>query len=188
MPSKRKTIRHNVQALLSGQLGAAVGTRVLATRARAIQLDELPCVSVYTRIENAEKLNEAPREHRRTLKLVVEIAARADATLDDTLDDLAQLVEERLALDPTLSGVAHDTEIAETATDLAGEGENLVGVCAVTFDVTYDTLAPDDISAGLSPLETVQAGYDLAPADGTLEAEDTIDLPQPEEPEEEETP
>lgn len=183
MSTKRKEIRQALTALLVAANIPNVMGKVYPSRARKIMPGELPVIAVYTRGEpTIEEFSQAPLEYKRHVNLVVEVIAKADENLDNTLDDIAQLVENVVFRNPTLSDKANDTRLSKIDEDILGEGETQFGACALTFDCTYLSYAPEDITADLPPLEEVNAKYDLAPVDGKIAAEDTIELPQPETP------
>ncbi len=74
-------------------LGATnAGSSVYASRVRPLISNgwqrELPAIIVYTMDEAGEIFNQAPREYRRRVELVVEIHAEGNDALDDTLDTL----------------------------------------------------------------------------------------------------
>ena len=73
----------------------------------------------------------------------VEVLAKGVTdTLDDTLDDFAALIEAALAGE-TYSGLAIDTVLLSTETNLDTSGNLPVGVARLVFSVTYRTAAND---------------------------------------------
>lgn len=144
MTSKRKTIRHAIANVLLNNTSA--GAHVYASRTRKLSKESLPAILVYTNNEDVEVFNESPREYRRTLTLGIEIAARADDDLDDTLDDIAQEVERILSENQTPGGA--DTLLLTGATIvLNADGDNQHGGCVLTYDAIYFTL---DVSEGVA--------------------------------------
>jgi hypothetical protein len=189
--SARKDIRQKIGEVLRGNTTA--GANVFVSRTRKISAASLPAILVYTRQEAAEEFNTAPRELKRTLSVGIEIVARADDDLDDTLDDLAEEVERILSENQLL---ADDDGSNERCSDVAykgaeisltADGDNQHGACVLSYDVTYHTL---DVSEGVEGAgvpsyvvlrEMNTAGFAIkAPpfADGQPVASGTIDLPQ----------
>lgn len=77
-----------------------------------------------------------------------------------------------------VSEAAADSTYTESSLEINADGSTHIGACGVTFDIEYYEDGPGDLSVNYPPLVTMQTGWDLAPPDGTLEAEDIITLPQ----------
>lgn len=77
-----------------------------------------------------------------------------------------------------VSEAAADSVYTESSLEINADGSTHIGACGVTFDVEYYEDGPADLTINYPPLITMQTGWDLAPPDGTLEAEDSITLPQ----------
>lgn len=181
MAHARKLIRDKVVELLSTATGspAAYPTdaedRVYPSRVRAVWNEELPCILLYTRSENVEVYNQSPIEYRREVELQIEVCARADDQLDDTLDSIAAQVERVLILNETLKpdGWTFDEwpeiRLADTSVTLKGDnGEMLYGAAIISFVVKYYQLAPEDITDSaeglaldIKPLETAGIDWNL---------------------------
>lgn len=167
MAHKRDTIRKQVVQVLSGQ--TAAGTRVFANRVKPFMSNgwtsELPAIVVYTLDEQADIFNDAPREYRRTVQVMVEIQAAADEALDDVLDDIADRVELLLMRDDTLAGTVNDLKMARTRMALKEQGETLIGACMIQFDAEYLDRRPDDaFNATLPDMTTLSTEYSLSNA------------------------
>lgn len=176
MSTTRKQIRAAVAQLLQGISG--VGSRVFESRSRQVWPEELPAILVYTRTETAEIFNESPREYKRTLQLAVEVIAKGDENVDDTLDDLCQEIEHRIFQDDTLDNLVSDTILSDTEIDFVPDGEQPVGAARITFNVEYFTLAPEE-QEGLD--DFLRAHIETTPVPSTEDTEpavDDVDLPQ----------
>ena len=79
----------------------------------------------------------------RTVSVNVDIYENATASLDDNLDALAVQVEESIAADFQLNGLAKDAVLVSTEIDFSGESEQPVGVARLTFNVRYVTSVED---------------------------------------------
>lgn len=132
----RKQIREAAATTLTGL--ATTGTRVFQSRARAVQSADLPCLRVYCDDETVELKTMGPvRERKRTLQLVVEGLAQANADLDDTADQIAKEVEVALDNNNSLGALAKFIEPREIKTEFSGDAENVVGVIRMVFEVCY---------------------------------------------------
>jgi len=280
MSLARKNIRTHLQNMLIAAVPEVNG-RVFPSRAAPIDDKNLPSILIYTRSESAELFSDAPKQYLKKARTQIEIVAKGDETVDDTLDEIAEKVFKAIVANPklgviaggtaatgnvtisgnastvvpvntiliraddgaeyktitaaTLSGspatdtvgvvqttltsrigncdagniltlktpivgvsgvvvangglsggvagevmeAAADSVYTESSMDISAEGSTHIGACGVTFEIEYYEDGPGDLSANYPPLVTAQAGWDLAPPDGTLEAEDTIKFEQP---------
>lgn len=172
----RKQIRDAIVTALLTKTGA--GTRVYPNRVRPWRAKNLPAIGVYTKSEEANHHDSAPRAYERRALVVVEIVADADDHLDDVLDLQALLVETILLADPTMGGVADDLVLSDSSLDFLEKGDTLQGCCAITFEATYWTEQPEPT---LDDFETANVEWDVATPDGQIEAVDTITMPTEEE-------
>ena len=217
MSAGRKLIRQRVVNLLkSYQYGdtpqdAPWGDRVYA--ARKIPLDisaaSLPQLLVYTNSEpGISKFNASPLELRRPLELVVAVVAAmpdpdVDAdTFQDTMDDLAQLVEDCLAADRYLLTRTPEEEAAlrvlleleetdplpvneEAATNElvltsvacaeTDEPEVLLGITRLEYSAPYFTRAKPDV---LENFEEATTDIDIGGNNDQPEIQSEFDIPQ----------
>lgn len=178
MSAERKAIRQAVAALLVGK--TAANARVFATRAFPLwDQDELPAILVYTETEDSSVFDAAPKRYKRTVRVAIQCVVRADAALDDALDDMAEAVENQIALDDTLGGLASDCRVTQIEMTVLGEGEQSVGACRIMVDVDYFKLAPvEQPEPVVSALTRADVNMDLAPADGRIDSTQRINLPQ----------
>ena len=168
MAHQRTTIRQAVAALLSGETAAE--TRVYTTRVRPYRKGDLPAISVYTLEEtvSADGSATAPRELERDLQLVIEAWVSPSETVDDDLDDLALEIETAMHADPYLGGAVGDSMLAATTLGVLEDGDGIMGVATLTYDVIYRTMAPA-APAGLDDFLEAGVTYDLG---GTTHADD----------------
>lgn len=144
MDHVRKQIREAAAAALTGL--ATTGSRVFQSRVYPMQDADLPGLRIYTDEESVE-YDDAGTDNvqARTLTLVVEACAKANADLDDTLDQILKEAEVALTASQTLGGLCKYTQISSITTELSGDGEKVTGVGRFTFKVMYYTRqsAPD---------------------------------------------
>jgi hypothetical protein len=187
MAHQRKQIRDAVLARLRTDLVSDFADRIYGNRFRTLFPQNLPALLVYTAAdpETAEISVEAPREYKRTLRLSIEIVVKADDSLDDALDALAEKVENSVFKDETFGGTCADTILSETAMDLLSEGEKPIGGMKITLEMPYSQRLPadagdddlDDLNTGNVKIDLSQNG---AQPDGTIESEDTLDVSEEE--------
>ena len=177
----RAAIRHAVVAVLQAHTGiaAALGPRIHPNRAAHWAEAELPAAGVYTLSEEPVESDLSPAPDERKMALVVEILVRDNVNLDDTLDALSALFEDALYLPAIGKAVqalgAADTLLVlrYTGTDIgfAAEGGRDMGVMVLNYEIEYGK------PAVLPPLPDFLlgvTGWDVAPADGNMEAVDHI--------------
>lgn len=174
MTHPRKLIRDKIVERLKGNTDAGLrvyGSRVLPYWNGRQGLEAaLPAILVYTLREPAEIFNQAPREYRRIVQVAVQAVVMGE-DVDDPLDDLARQIELCLFAEDTLDGTAADLVLQETEIVFTDEGEREMGAARLAWEVTYY----DEIEPALEDnLATIQAEWDVAPADGDPEASDTI--------------
>lgn len=135
--------------------------------------EELPAVTVYTLSETSEIFDTAPRSLKRTLTLAVEVTVQDNEGLDDTVDNLALLIENAIYADETLGGKAWDVVLTGTDIIQKTEGEKITGAIILVFDVKYVSYAPgiktlDDLEEIHSTLVQSNDANDLS---STIEVE-----------------
>lgn len=135
---------------------------------------EFPAILIYTTTESSVISNEAPREYRRTVEIVVECGKAIDPSteLDEQLDDFARVVEGLLLVDDTLGGKAADLRLTGTSTGIVDQGQKLLGVVALTLEADYYEFFPgENLPAAPGDFVTLQAEYDV---DGNGVADDAV--------------
>ena len=167
MAHPRELIRKQAVAVLLGATNA--GASVYASRVAPLISNgwqsELPAIIVYTMDETAEIFNQAPKEYRRRVELVVEIHAEGNEALDDTLDTLARQVERLLLMDDTLGDTVNDLQYVRSRMVLLDQSEHLTGACRLIFDAEYFDRHPDDLfNQSLPHLKSVKTEYSLGNA------------------------
>lgn len=168
MTHPRQLIREAAQVLLRGQ-GPWLD-RVYTNRMRAVSQhpgqrssrSQLPALVIYTRNEQAEIFNAAPREYRCTVELVFEYIAALTDDVDNLLDDGAEIIERIIGRNDTISGTANDSEYSSSQMVIVEQGEMPIGSIILSFAVEYYRAAPDDeYNATLDDLATVTTQFSL---------------------------
>jgi hypothetical protein len=130
----RQQIRGALVALLAGLpgVGAVYGSRVYP-------VSTLPAVSVFW-------LGDAVRDDLSTIvqrcevretRYEVRIIARALEGVDDLVDPIALEIEQRVAADPTLGGVAELLEYVEAAVEIEAGAEQPTALFRLVFVAHY---------------------------------------------------
>ena len=142
MAHVRKLIRDHITTTLTGL--TTTGSNVFQTRFFPLEDTKLPALCIYTKSEDTEySTMTVPRTQMRVLEVSVEAYVKGTANLDNTLDTIAVEVEEAIAADITLGGVAKDAQITAFEADFAGDGEQPVAVGRFTITVEYRTVEND---------------------------------------------
>lgn len=144
MAHVRQQIRERVASLLTT---ANVASIVAQSRVYPLMPGNVAAL-VYATNETVEAATLTyPRKLSRTLSLIVEVmrrnAAASSGDLDDSLDTLCVAVEEAIAADQTLNGLADDIILASTQVTMSGDGDAPIGVARMEFIVSYRTTETD---------------------------------------------
>ena len=142
MAHVRKQIRDAIVTALTG-LGET-GTNVFRSRIYPLEKTKLPALCIFTRTETTEfDTMTINRSTMRNLEVAVEAYVNMTLAYDNKLDAIAVQVEEALAADVTLGGLAKDTQVTAFEADLSGDGEKPVAVGRFTVAVQYRTAEND---------------------------------------------
>ena len=142
MTHVRQQIRDDIVTTLTGL--ATTGSNVFRSRIFPLEETNLPALCIYTKSETSEyDTIGLPRSVNRVLDVAVEAYVKGVSNYDNTLDTIAVEVEEAIAADITLGGVAKDAQITAFEADFAGDGEQPVAVGRFTVTVEYRTVEND---------------------------------------------
>lgn len=142
MAHVRKQIRDAVITAVTGL--TTTGSNVFRSRIYPLEQTKLPGLCVFTRSETVDfDTLTISRSVGRVLDVIIEGYVSATANYDDTLDQIAVEVEEALAADVTLGGLAKDTQVTAFEADFSGDGEQPVAVGRFTVTVQYRTAEND---------------------------------------------
>ena len=142
MSHVRQQIRDDIVATLTGL--ATTGNNVFRSRIFPLEQTNLPALVIYSKSETSEyDTIGLPRSVNRVLDVAVEAYVKGVSNYDNTLDTIAVEVEEAIAADVTLGGLAKDAQITAFEADFAGDGEQPVAVGRFTITVEYRTVEND---------------------------------------------
>ncbi len=117
---------------------ATTGVNVYQSRVYTLQEATLPSLVIYTKSESSEPMViGTDRVMSRDLSVVVEAYCKGANNFDDTIDTISKEVEEAIASDRTLGGLAKDTYIESTDIEYTGEGDQPVGFVTLNFLTNY---------------------------------------------------
>lgn len=142
MAHVRKQIRDRMETVLSGAVTLATGG-VYASRVYPLTQAKLPAVTVYSGSEASALQTMGSKTLARDLSLIVDAYVRVTDTFDDDLDALCVQIEEAVAADYTLNGLAKNTVLTSTEIDFDSEAERPVGVARMTYTIRYVTTIGD---------------------------------------------
>lgn len=142
MSHVRQQIRDDIVTTLTGL--TTTGSNVFRSRIFPLEETNLPALCIYTKSETSEyDTIGLPRSVNRVLDVAVEAYVKGVSNYDNTLDTIAVEVEEAIAADITLGGLAKDAQITAFEADFAGDGEQPVAVGRFTVTVEYRTVEND---------------------------------------------
>lgn len=135
MAHVRQQIRNAVVAAISGD-----GTTVEASRAYPESESEMPRYLVYTEAEAIDEGRSTSGGIMRILSVMVEcVLMSTPATVDSDLDERAVYLETALNYS-RLGGLVLKTVLQASKVTMEGEGDAVLGILSLTFDVTYRSL------------------------------------------------
>ena len=136
MSHVRQQIREYFGTNLTGL--TTTGSNVFESRVYPLDNTRLPALLIYTKSEASEPIViGTDRVMSRELSVVVEGYAKATSNFDDTIDTISKDVEEAIAADRTLDGLAKDTYLESTEIEFNAEGEKPLGYVSLTFLTNY---------------------------------------------------
>ena len=135
----RKAIREHVVTTITSL--STTGSNVYETRYFPLQTGNLPALIVYTLDETVEDytIGQNTRTQLRSLNLIIEAHCRGTANIDDTLDTIAEEVEEAMVTDITRGGNAKDTKLVSTEVDFDTASQK-TGLMRLTYLISYNTV------------------------------------------------
>ena len=135
----RKAIREHVVTTITSL--STTGSNVYETRYFPLQTGNLPALIVYTLDETVEDytLGQNTRTQFRALNLIIEAHCRGTANIDDTLDTIAEEVEEAMVTDISRGGNAKDTKLVSTEVDFDTASQK-TGLMRLTYLINYNTV------------------------------------------------
>lgn len=132
----RQQIREKFGTTLTGL--TTTGSNIYQSRVYPLENINLPALVIYTKSETSEPIViGTDRVMSRELSVIVEGYVKATSNFDDTIDTISKEVEEAIAADRTLDGLAKDCYLESTEIEFNGEGEKPLGYVSLTFLTNY---------------------------------------------------
>lgn len=142
MAHVREQIRDRLVSRVTGL--PVVGANVYAMRRYALDQDKLPAILVYTMDETSALGTMGLRTLLRRVNASVEILVKGGSdAVSDTIDDICVSVEESIAADFTLNGLAKSCVLRSTEVDIGVQGEYSVGTARLVYSIEYVTTISD---------------------------------------------
>lgn len=185
MSAQLTVIRNFVADGLRQEFG--LDAKVEAARHKVLDSRTLPAVLVYTNSETVTSTRSlAPRFRRyvREVELNIEVitdggkSKNLGSELADELDALCERVEAWLFEREEQPDVWVECLYKRSETGIAEESDNPATTRTLVFSVEYHDQAPKARAEELEPFTTLNVAQDLAPSDGQIDAEDTVEIPQ----------
>ena len=142
MAHVRQQIRDRIVSVLKSS-ASLVKRRVFSSRVYALTEKVLPAITVYTGSEASALQTIGLKTSARVVSVEVDIYVRATNNFDNDVDAIAVQIEEAIANDFTVNGLAKSAVLASSEINFSGEAEQPIGSAKLTFDVRYDTAIND---------------------------------------------
>jgi len=131
-------VRQQIREKFATQLNNLTTTGNRVFQSRVYPLETVPALVIYTKSESSEPIViGVDRLMSRELSVVVEGYAKATNNFDDITDTICKEVEEAIAADRTIDGLAKDCYLESTEIEFNGEGEKPLGYVSMTFLTNY---------------------------------------------------
>lgn len=135
-PHIRQQIRSRIETILTSGVTLASGG-VYASRVYPLTEANLPAVTIYSGSEASGLQTMGVKTLARDLSLIIDAYVRVTDTFDDDVDAMCVQIEETIAADYTLNGLAKNTVLTSTEIDFDGDAERPVGVARLTYTIRY---------------------------------------------------
>jgi hypothetical protein len=136
----RARLRQAVALQLKNQTTAAAN--VFPARVRPTTASQLPCLLVFTEDETAERYTGGTTVRRVDLVIRGRVATVGDPP-QDTLDALALEIEQAIAGDESLGGLAFDLQLVRTHSGASAQSDRQAGDIDLTYAVEIHTANND---------------------------------------------
>jgi len=138
----RQQIREQIVSVLTTNV-TLVSNRVYGTRVYSLTEADLPAITVYAGSEASALQTVGLKTSARVVSIEVDAYVRATTNFDNDVDAIAVQIEEAIANDFNVNGLAKSAVLASTEINFSGEAEQPIGSAKLTFDVRYDTAIND---------------------------------------------
>lgn len=129
-------VRQQVRNKFTEILGTIPGSKVFPSRVHPLSKEDMPCYIVKSGssiVEPAVKSRMQPALQKRWIETEVYVFARSNEKIEDTLDEMTAIVENKVFDDPTLGSVAAETILQNTESFIGGDPSAPMGACRMSF-------------------------------------------------------
>ena len=202
MSSRRRLIREAVKEILKNSI-PEVEDRVFTNISSPMWREDTPQIFIFSRSEDIEDLDTAPKEYKRTIEMAIEIVAEGpedgeqdenfseDDLTENVLDNIAEQVESLLEANETLGTFEPDPDRLGNACALVDEmalsgvefefvdGDKATGSARLVYSMSYYEFRPKNNRHQIGgTFEKLFATWNIEAGEGEPEAEDELDIPQ----------
>lgn len=130
---------------------ATAGNRVFQNRGEMLAVNELPALLVMNDSDQVgarslgSQAGAHPRAELHTMSYKIRAVVKANAALDDVLDQICKEVEMAVSGDIFMGGLTLDSRLMDTSFELDDQGDTRVGIATMVweFDTWYLNTTPD---------------------------------------------
>jgi hypothetical protein len=141
MSHVRQQIRDRLVTILTGL--PTTGTSVYAMRKYALDDSKLPALLIYTMDESSTLITIGNRTMLRDLNVAVEVLVKSSDNVQNIVDNICRDVEEAVAADFTLNGLAKSCILTGTEVNIVVDGERPLSSARLSFMTKYITAIGD---------------------------------------------
>jgi hypothetical protein len=140
----RKTIRDRVKAHLELAAIPTIGTNIFVSRPTPLFSPQVPCICIYTLLENADEKAGGQKFYRDRIRLAVHVIVRESAKIDDELDAICEKIEAVLfpleylsdvpPASPLSTRFVEELDYKSTEMNLSTMGDKVHGSAIMVFE------------------------------------------------------
>ena len=138
MAHLRQELRDRMQSTLSSGVTLVSG-RVYTNRVYSLSAINLPIVTISFDSESSSLATIGIKTMQRNVDVIVDVYCKANANLDDDVDDICLQIEDAIAGDFTLNGLAKQCILTGTDLQLTGDAEQPIGIARLRYSILYFT-------------------------------------------------
>ncbi len=119
----------------------SVGDKIEISRGRRVDVEDMPCISIYTTKESSKLLQQSPQLYLLTATVELVVFAKMDEFSEETLDKITGEIEDNLLLlnIPELIEGGKDIVLGDTDIGIfGGDSRDIIPSATISFDVSYE--------------------------------------------------
>jgi len=134
----RQQIRKRMQGVISDNVSLVDG-RVYTSRVYSINELSLPAITISFVNEVSSQITIGLRTLTRKVDIMIDVYAAQNADLDDVLDNISVQVDEAIASNFTLDGLAKQCTLASSDFSFEAGTDSPIGVARLSYEAIYVT-------------------------------------------------